>query len=206
MKKNWVFAVVVMSILSATAFAFESDFSKLRMYDESYTNEPMLETSNNEEIASLLNSIGVRFEQWQAEIPLSQGASQEEVINAYQTDVARLVRENGYQSVDVLRMLPTSTKKEELRNKFINEHTHKEDEVRFFVEGSGLFYLHVENNVYLVLCEKGDLISIPANYAHWFDMGQDPYFTAIRFFIEPSGWIPHFTDSNISQSYPKYGD
>ena len=42
----------------------------------------------------------------------------------------------------------------EMRQKFLNEHTHADFEVRFFVDGSGLFYLHVGDRVYLVLCEK----------------------------------------------------
>jgi 1,2-dihydroxy-3-keto-5-methylthiopentene dioxygenase len=164
----------------------------------------VFETSDYEATAKTLASVGVRFEKWRACQELPKEFNEAAVIEAYREDVDRLIRENGYRSVDVVRMFPDKAGKEALRAKFLNEHIHTEDEVRFFVEGSGLFYLHVADQVYIVLCEKDDLISIPARYTHWFDMGKDPYFTAIRFFIEPSGWVADFTGSDISQKFPKY--
>ena len=61
-----------------------------------------------------------------------------------------------------------------MRAKFLDEHFHKEDEVRFFVAGSGLFTLHVGDKVYEILCESGDLIGVPDGTTHWFDMGPEP--------------------------------
>ncbi|VEA72042.1 Acireductone dioxygenase (Fe(2+)-requiring) [Serratia rubidaea] len=68
-------------------------------------------------------------------------------------------------------MRPDHPQREALRQKFLSEHTHGEDEVRFFVEGAGLFCLHLNQRVYQILCEKNDLISVPAHTPHWFDMG-----------------------------------
>jgi 1,2-dihydroxy-3-keto-5-methylthiopentene dioxygenase len=177
---------------------------KLRVYEEKGTSQLLCQTSNYVEISSILGSIGIRFEKWRATKELAKRASDEDIIKAYKEDVDRLIRENGYKSVDVVRIFPDSPKKVELRQKFQSEHNHAEDEVRFFVEGSALFYIHFKNKVYIVLCEKGDLISIPAKYAHWFDMGKMPYFTAIRFFTNADGWIANFTGSDISQYFPKF--
>lgn len=177
--------------------------SQLEIYDD--RKEVLAkQTADPKEIAALLNTIGVRFEQWEATQPLTPVSSSEEIQEAYRADIQRLQEENGFQSVDVLRMSPDHPKKGELRQKFLNEHTHDEPEVRFFVEGSGLFFLHVDGRVYAVLCEKGDLISIPQNYRHWFDMGKDPLFTAIRFFTRTEGWIAHFTGDPISQEFVHY--
>jgi len=52
-----------------------------------------------------------------------------------------------------------------------------------------------------VLCTKGDLISVPANTPHWFDMGPNPNFTAIRLFNNPEGWVANFTGSDIAQRF-----
>src|SRR3546814_4195286 len=76
-----------------------------------------------------------------------------------------------------------------MRAKFLDEHFHKEDEVRFFVAGSGLFTLHVGDRVYEIECVKDDLIAVPDGTTHWFDMGPEPSFVAIRFFTEPDGWV-----------------
>ena len=187
-------------LLSLCSLASLTYASQLKIYDD---QEVVLlqQTSDQKEIAAFLNVIGVRFEQWEATQPLTSSSSGEDIQEAYRADIALLKEENGFQSVDVLRMSPDHPKKGELRQKFLNEHTHDEPEVRFFVEGSGLFFLHVDGCVYSVLCEKGDLISIPENYRHWFDMGSDPFFTAIRFFTKTEGWIAHFTGDAIAQEF-----
>ncbi len=95
----------------------------------------------------------------------------------------------GFKSIDVIGLNPDHPEKDTLRQKFLAEHTHADFEVRFFVEGCGLFYLHANDKVYTLLCEKGDLISVPANTTHWFDMGTSPYFKCIRFFTTPEGWV-----------------
>ena len=80
---------------------------------------------------------------------------------------------------------------------------HTEDEVRFFVDGSGYFWFNLENGepIFNVKCEAGDLISVPANTAHWFDMGEPAFVKAIRIFIDQSGWVPHYTESGIDESF-----
>ena len=90
-----------------------------------------------------------------------------------------------------------------LRKKFLSEHIHTEDEVRFFVDGKGLFSLHIDEKVYEVLCEKGDLISVPAHTKHWFDMGPEPQLVAIRFFNNPEGWVAHYSGNDIADRYSR---
>ena len=76
--------------------------------------------------------------------------------------------------------------------------------MRFFIDGRGLFFLHTNAKVYAVLCEQGDLISVPANTTHWFDMGENPYFKCIRLFTNEDGWIAEFTGSDIAKSFPTF--
>ena len=155
-------------------------------------------------IAARLADLGVRFERWQAERPLAPDANQATVLAAYADAVQRLNAEYGFQSVDVVNLGPDHPQKDELRAKFLAEHTHADFEVRFFVDGSGLFYLHVGDKVYMVLCEQGDLISVPANTTHWFDMGSNPSFKCIRFFTTPDGWVGSFTGSDIATRFPDF--
>ena len=62
--------------------------------------------------------------------------------------------------------------------------------------------MHIADRVYSVLCEKGDLISVPAGTKHWFDMGPNPEFTAIRLFNNPEGWVANFTGDDIAGRFP----
>lgn len=177
--------------------------SHLAIYDEA-GNRSGETISDHDAISDALSALGVRFERWQANMPLTADAGEEEVLKAYHDDVERLNKEYGFQSVDVVSLRPDNPKKAEFRQKFLAEHTHSDFEVRFFVEGSGLFYLHVGDKVYLVMCEQGDLISVPANVTHWFDMGENPDFKCIRLFVIPDGWVGEFTESDIAARFPTY--
>lgn len=178
--------------------------SRLRVFDDHAPDDVLLETRDHAAIATELAGIGVVFEQWQAEAPVKAGDSPEAIMDAYRADIDRLVADNGFNSVDVVSIAPDNPQREAMRAKFLDEHTHKEGEVRFFVDGRGLFSLHVDGKVFEVLCEKGDLISVPDNTTHWFDMGPKPSFVAIRFFTNPDGWIGDFTGSDIAQRFPRY--
>lgn len=179
------------------------DNSTLRIYEDTHPGTPLHETSDGAEIARHLNEIGVRFERWNANVKLAPDADQDAVIAAYRKQIDALMAECGYQSVDVVRMVKGSPNAKEAREKFLNEHSHSEDEVRFFVEGRGAFYLRVNGRVYQTVCVRGDLISVPAGIMHWFDMGADPQFTAIRLFTTKDGWVAQFTGDEIAQHFPK---
>lgn len=178
--------------------------SCLTIYPDREPEYILLNTTDGAKIAEEMNAIGVRFERWQTQDPLPNGANDEYVMAAYASDIERLQKENGYQSVDVIRLDATHPQKAELRNKFLSEHTHSEDEVRFFVEGSGIFYLRVDEKVYMTLCEAGDLISVPEGTKHWFDMSENPHLTCIRLFTSKEGWIADFTGDDIADKFPKY--
>ena len=178
--------------------------SRLTVYAEDHPAAPLLDTHDGATIAEALKAIGVRFERWPAEAELSPGASDADVFAAYAGDIDRLKRADGYQSVDVIRLAPDHPDRAALRDKFLSEHRHDEDEVRFFVEGAGLFCLREAGKVHLALCEAGDLISVPAGIRHWFDMGPAPRFTAIRLFTTPEGWVARYTGDQIADAFPRF--
>jgi len=180
--------------------------SSLSVYHETSPDLPNKVLTHLEDIASTLAEVGVRFERWQAVAPIAPGASQDEVIAAYRPQIDTLMSERGYVTVDVVSLSDDHPQKAELRAKFLDEHRHAEDEVRFFVAGSGLFTLHIDDYVYAVLCEKNDLISVPAGTRHWFDMGEHPHFVAIRLFNNPQGWVAQFTGDDIASRFPRLDD
>ncbi|MDH3326013.1 MAG: cupin [Gammaproteobacteria bacterium] len=158
--------------------------------------------TNFNEIKNVLTEHGVLFEQWEASSPLSDSAEQEDVLAAYEGAIEKLKKQYNIQSTDVIALRPDNPNKSDFRQKFLSEHVHKDFEIRFFVDGSGLFYLHIGEKVFLLLCEKGDLISVPANVTHWFDMGENPNFKCIRLFTTEDGWLADFTGSDIATRLP----
>lgn len=177
--------------------------TRLRSYAEDAPGTIRFESSDYAAIQMHLAKAGVRFERWRASADIRPGDPQDKVLAAYRADIDRLMAEGGYQAVDVVSLNPTHPDKAALRQKFLNEHTHAEDEVRFFVAGRGLFTLHIGNEVHEVLCEQDDLISVPAGTRHWFDMGPEPYFVAIRVFTNPAGWVANFTGDEIAERFPR---
>jgi 1,2-dihydroxy-3-keto-5-methylthiopentene dioxygenase len=53
-----------------------------------------------------------------------------------------------------------------------------------------------------LICEADDWIAVPAGTRHWFDMGPEPNFCALRFFHNPDGWVAQFTGESIAEDYP----
>jgi 1,2-dihydroxy-3-keto-5-methylthiopentene dioxygenase len=177
--------------------------SRLRIFPETDGSAAAFESHDHAAISRQLGQVGVRFERWATAQDVRPGDPPEQVIAAYRGDIDRLMREEGYQAVDVISLDPQHPDRVALRQKFLNEHTHAEDEVRFFVAGRGLFTLHISDKVYEILCEQGDLIGVPDNTRHWFDMSEEPSFVAIRLFTNPAGWVANFTGEDIAQRFPR---
>ncbi|MEM1090732.1 MAG: cupin domain-containing protein [Pseudomonadota bacterium] len=177
--------------------------SELTCFRDDNPDHPIEQTTDFSRIRELLAAKGIRLEQWAAEQPVAAGAPQDAVLEAYRSDIDRLMAADGYVTVDVVSIHPEHPDKAAMREKFLAEHTHSEDEVRFFVDGEGLFTLHLNDHVFEVLCQRGELISVPANTPHWFDMGPNPSFVAIRLFNNPEGWVANFTGSDIASRFSR---
>lgn len=178
--------------------------STITVYQDNAPQRPLLNSSEYDVIRNTLNAVGVRFERWRANREITKDMPQEQIIDAYRNEIERLQAEEGYVTVDTISLFSDNPQKDALRQKFLNEHTHSEDEVRFFVRGEGMFYLHIADKVYMVRCCQDDLISVPANTTHWFDMGPQPNFTAVRLFNNPAGWVADFTGSDIAERFPRF--
>lgn len=163
---------------------------------------PSFSSNHPEHIREALAKRGIDFERWTASVKLDPAADPSEIIATYAQEIARVQATGRYATVDAIRLTPDHPERDGLRQKFLAEHTHGEDEVRFFVEGQGLFCLHIGEEVLQVLCTRNDFLRVPSGTRHWFDMGSAPRFTAIRFFDNPEGWVAQFTGDPIAERFP----
>jgi len=176
--------------------------SRLTIYADSQPAVPTLRTEDPAVIAAELGRIGVRFARWDSPVTLTPDDPAETILAAYKPYLDELMGTAGAGSADVIKLTPDHPQAGALREKFLSEHTHSEDEVRFFVHGSGNFILHVDGQVFDAHCTQGDLISVPAGTKHWFDAGLAPSFTALRVFQDTAGWTPHYTGDAIAERFP----
>ncbi|GBQ61903.1 dioxygenase [Ameyamaea chiangmaiensis NBRC 103196] len=176
--------------------------SFLKLYRDDAAAAPLRETGDPREMAELLRPINVRFERWESPVVPPRDAPADEILAVYRPYLDGLMGETGAGSADVIRINAATPNKAALREKFLSEHTHSEDEVRFFVHGSGHFVLHVDGHVYDVECTEGDLISVPEGVSHWFDAGPDPDVVALRVFTDTTGWVANYTGDPIASRFP----
>jgi 1,2-dihydroxy-3-keto-5-methylthiopentene dioxygenase len=124
-------------------------------------------------------------------------------LKAYEHELGPYMKTHGYLSADVINVHKETPNIEAIRAKFLSEHTHSEDEVRFFVDGEGQFFFHLpeRKEVFKLLCQKGDLISVPKGYTHWFDLAPRSHVKAIRVFLTQEGWVANYTNSGNEKRY-----
>jgi len=155
-----------------------------------------------EAVRSLLATHGIDYEKWTPEHAVGADATSETILEAYGREIETLKGRGGYRTADVIDVRPTTPNLDAMLAKFSREHWHDEDEVRFIIEGRGLFHIHPPNRaVFAIEVEAGDLIRVPRGTHHWFDLCADRRIRAIRLFQDVSGWTPQYTDSAIDQEF-----
>ncbi|PYS46670.1 MAG: acireductone dioxygenase [Acidobacteria bacterium] len=153
-------------------------------------------------MADYLAGVGIDYEVWEAAHPVQPDASADEILKAYSGEIETLKARGGYVTADVISVTAQTPGLDAMLAKFSREHWHDEDEVRFIVQGSGLFHVHpAESPVVAIEVEAGDLIRVPRGTLHWFDLCSSRQIRAIRLFQDPSGWTPHYTGSGVDERF-----
>lgn len=153
------------------------------------------------EVREYLAGMGIDYERWEpADLPAD--AAPQRILEAYSGQIAALKARGGYVTADVIDVKPDTPGLEAMLAKFNIEHWHDEDEVRYIVDGRGLFHIHpAEGPVVAIEVEAGDLIRVPRGTRHWFDLCGERSIRAIRLFQDASGWTPHYTDSGVDRKF-----
>lgn len=139
------------------------------------------ETIGDEISVETLRTNGVLYEQ----LPLEP--------SAYQEPLDRLKSEQGYIEQDEVQLSPETPELEQICARFVDEHYHDEDEVRFVLEGAGIFDIRSEDDRWMrVEVQQGDLIVVPKDRYHRFFLTDDKHIRCVRLFQDKSGWVPHY--------------
>jgi 1,2-dihydroxy-3-keto-5-methylthiopentene dioxygenase len=157
---------------------------------------------NAREIAVFLAEHRIDFERWTGDPGAASDATSEQILAAYAPKIDELKARGGYVTADVIDVKPDTPGLDGMLARFNSEHWHDEDEVRFIVEGRGLFHIHPASGpVFAIEVEAGDLIRVPKGTHHWFDLCADRRIRAIRLFQETSGWTPHYTNTGVDRGF-----
>ncbi len=153
-------------------------------------------------VKEYLAGIHIDYEIWKPATHLESTATSADILKAFGKEIDLLKQQGGYVTADVIDLHPHTANLEGMLMRFRNEHWHDEDEVRFIVEGRGVFHIHPQGGPVIALeVAEGDLARIPAGTWHWFDLCKDRRIHAIRLFQDPAGWTPHYTQSGVDRGY-----
>ena len=145
------------------------------------------EFRGTDQITSALAKIGVPFSHWgkRGENLLEES----QILPTYSSEINELKSRGGYVAADVVCLSSALPNLDELSAKFIREHHHSEDEVRFVVEGEGIFEIDDEKgNFAKLLTEAGDMVVVPQGRRHKFYLTESKMIRCIRLFKSKSGW------------------
>ena len=107
-----------------------------------------------------------------------------------------LKRARGYCEQDVVALSRDTPNLGAICAKFDREHLHDEDEVRFVLEGEGIFEIRSRDERWMrIVVERGDLIVVPERRHHRFLLTEKQSIRCVRLFKDQAGWVPHYREA-----------
>ncbi len=161
-----------------------------------------------EGIGDVLASLSIRVDRWPPgdapELvallgrPSLGDAEKDRVLGHLDPMFERLKAESGYQARDLIVLHPDLPGLDELLAKFDRCHTHDDDEVRYIVDGEGVFgFVLPDGRQAHLMVEAGEYINVPAGTEHWFYLTAPRRIKAVRYFTSTEGWAPNYTGTAI---------
>lgn len=134
---------------------------------------PIEETS---EVKSFLKERGIDYDHWKVpsnavnltDKEVLADVEKEELLKKLDDRFETLKEKEGYQSRDLIVLHPNIAGLNDMLAKFDRVHYHTDEEVRYIVDGSGVFGFVLKGEKFLVHVVKNDFISVPRNTNHWF--------------------------------------
>lgn len=142
----------------------------------------LLEQPSRSYAADDLRNLGVLH--WRLPLPGSEA------------EIERIKRDRGYVDQDEVSLSPQTPNLDAICAKFDKEHYHTLDEVRFVVEGEGIFDVRDGGDRWVrIEVGAGDLIIIPARTYHRFYLTETKKIRCVRLFLNHDGWAPLYREA-----------
>jgi len=118
-----------------------------------------------------------------------------------EAEIARIKSNRGYVDQDGVSLSKETPNLDAICAKFDKEHYHTLDEVRFVVDGEGIFDVRDTNDQWVrIEVGAGDLIIIPANKYHRFYLTATKTIRCVRLFLNNEGWAPLYREAEVAKA------
>lgn len=167
--------------------------------------------SDIEKISAELAPLNIRLNSWpvsntpQSQILLAQLAlteeQKEQLLQTLDHYFEQLKQTENYQSRDLIVLHPDTPNLDTMLSKFDKCHTHADDEVRYIIDGEGVFgFVRPDGSQIELTVQAEEYINVPAGTEHWFYLTSTKRIKAVRYFIGTEGWTPEYTGTQIKMS------
>ena len=120
-------------------------------------------------------------------------------VHARAEELVRIKREHGYVDDDEIALTADTPNLDAICAKFDKEHSHTLDEVRYVIDGEGIFDVRDRNDRWVrIQVDAGDLIIIPANTYHRFFLTDRKNIRCVRLFLNNEGWTPLYREAAVN--------
>lgn len=170
------------------------------------TLESGTELKDLEKITPLLSQLNVQLNYWPSDRARQdlltkkslESAEKEELLQSVDHYFEYLKTEKDYQSRDLVVLHPDTENLDLLLNKFASCHTHDDDEVRYILDGEGVFgFVFPDGTQAELTVQAQEYINVPKNTEHWFHLTSAQRVKAVRYFVNTDGWVPVYTNTLI---------
>jgi 1,2-dihydroxy-3-keto-5-methylthiopentene dioxygenase len=118
-----------------------------------------------------------------------------------ESEIARIRSSRGYVDQDEISLSKETPNLDAICAKFDKEHFHTLDEVRFVVDGEGIFDVRDASDQWVrIEVDAGDLIIIPANKYHRFYLTSAKTIRCVRLFLNNEGWAPLYRQAEVAKA------
>jgi 1,2-dihydroxy-3-keto-5-methylthiopentene dioxygenase len=166
-----------------------------------------------EDIARELAPLNVQLNHWTVgekaqirqllEQEILTEAEKEQVLESLDHYFQQLQQTADYQSRDLIVLHPNTPNLDTLLSKFNRCHTHADDEVRYIIDGEGIFgFVRPDGSQVELTIQPEEYINVPAGTEHWFYLTDRRRVKAVRYFTTTEGWVPEYTNTEINFRSP----
>jgi 1,2-dihydroxy-3-keto-5-methylthiopentene dioxygenase len=161
-----------------------------------------------EKIRSALSPLKVELSHWPVErsekltallaAASLQDEQKESLLKLLDNRFEEQKKSYGYQTRDLVVLHPDVPKIDEFLSVFNRCHTHSDDEVRYIVDGSGIFgFVMPDGKQVQLTVEAQEYIRVPAHTEHWFVLSPAKRIKAVRYFSNKEGWVANYTGTPV---------
>ncbi|MEO0688412.1 MAG: cupin domain-containing protein [Cyanobacteria bacterium J06649_11] len=125
----------------------------------------------------------------------------EYILEQLDTYFQQLAKTAGYKERDLIALHSRVPNLDAILSKFDKIHTHADAEVRYIIDGEGIFgFVRPDGSQIELTIQPEDYINVPSGVEHWFYLTPSRRIKAIRYFTTTEGWVPEYTNTKIRLS------